>query len=219
MSNFPSSPRLTKGAIVSIDLPSSIPQVIIFQYNPHSLTRTLEPKTGEGEGDHSEVFRLKGAPVESISLDIELDATDQLEHPDQNPTVTKMGIYPQLAALEMILYPKMTGVIANAVLAAIGIQEVVPPEGPFILFIWGPKRVLPVRLTSFSITEEAYDTSLNPIQAKVSLKLRVLSYDDFNPTHPGYAAFLAHQAIKEAMAALGSVKNISAAVAGSVQLF
>lgn len=219
MSGFPRSPRLTKGAIVSIDLPSPIPQVIIFQYNPDSLTRTLEPKTSEGEGDRSEALRLKGAPVETISLDMELDATDQLERPDQNPIATSMGVYPQLAALEMILYPKMAGIITNVVLAALGIQEVVPPEGPFTLFIWGPKRVLPVRLTKFSITEEAYDINLNPIRAKVSLTLSVLSYDDFAPTHLGYYVFAAHQVIKETMAAIGSVGSLAGVASGSAKLF
>ena len=68
------------------------------------------------------------------------------------------------------------------------------------LFVWGPKRALPVKLNEFSITEEAHDMHLNPIRAKVSLGLRVLSYSDLPLTHPGYALFLAHQVTKEAMA-------------------
>jgi hypothetical protein len=119
-----------------------------------------------------------------------------------------MGIYPQLSALEMLLYPKMAMVIANTILLATGTIEVVPVEGPFTLFIWGPKRVLPVRLTEFSITEESYDPNLNPTRAKVSLGLRVLNYNDFPISHPGYSMFLAHQGIKEAMAVIGSVGNI-----------
>jgi len=142
--------------------------------------------------------------VETISLDAELDATDQLEHPDENRIAASMGIHPQLAALEMMLYPKSGLVIDNAALAALGTMEIVPPEGPFTVFVWGEKRVLPVRLTSFRVTEEAYDTNLNPIRAKVSLTLRVLSYADVSRTHPGYALFLAHQVAKEAMAAISS---------------
>lgn len=209
MSSSPRSPRLTKGALISYDIGSPIPKVILFQYNPDSLTRTLEARTSGGEGARSEAFRLKGPPVETISLDAELDATDQLEHPDENRIAASMGIHPQLAALEMMLYPKSGLVIANAALAALGTMEIVPPEGPFTVFVWGEKRVLPVRLTSFRVTEEAYDTNLNPIRAKVSLTLRVLSYADVNRTHPGYALFLAHQVTKEAMAAISGATAAS----------
>ena len=211
MTTFPGAPRLLKGAIVGIDLFNPLHSVILFQYNPHTLTRTLQPQTagGEGGGDRSEALRLKGAPIENIKLDIEIDATDQLEQADD--TAVNLGIYPQLSALEMLLYPKSALVIANTVLLALGTIEVLPPVAPFTLFIWGPKRVLPIRLTEFSITEEGHDVNLNPIRATVSLGLRVLSYNDLKVTHPGYHIFLAHQVVKEAMAVIGSVDNLSAA--------
>jgi hypothetical protein len=75
--------------------------------------------------------------------------------------------------------------------------------------------VLPVRLTTFSIAEEAYDVNLNPIRAKVTLGLQVLSYNDLPLSHPGYALFLAHQVVKETMATISSVGNISSLVSGS----
>jgi hypothetical protein len=207
MSTFPGSPRLVKGAIIGIDLTNPLASVVIFQYNPDTLTRTLTAQSaGSGSDSRSEPQRLKGPPTENIKLDIEIDATDQLETADG--VATSMGIYPQLSALEMLLYPKMAKVIANTILLATGTIEVVPVEGPFTLFVWGPKRVLPVRLTEFSITEESYDPSLNPTRAKVSLGLRVLNYNDFPITHPGFSMFLAHQGIKEAMAMIGSVGNI-----------
>jgi hypothetical protein len=215
MGAFPGSPRLLKGALVGIELFSPVPSVIVFQYNPESLTRTLAPQT-TGGGDRSEALRLKGAPVESLSVSIELDATDQLEKAEG--TATSVGIYPQLAALEMLVYPKSALVIANTVLLAVGTIEIVPPVAPLTLFIWGPQRVLPVRLTQFSITEELHDVNLNPIRAKVSLGLQVLSYNDLPLTHPGYALFLAHQVVKEAMAAVGSLSNLSAVAGGSVNL-
>src|SRR5215475_7848253 len=143
MSSFPGSPRLVKGAIVSIDLPSPIPQIIIFQYNPDTLTRSLSLRGARGgaktEGARAETSRVKGPPMENINLEIELDATDQLEHPDQNPVTTFMGIYPQLASLEMILYPKLTGVILNAALSAAGVTQITSMESPFTLFIYGKK--------------------------------------------------------------------------------
>ena len=99
---------------------------------------------GEG-GDRSEVLRLKGAPVETINLEVEIDATDQLE--TGSSLAISQGIYPQLAALEMLIYPKSALVIANTALLALGTIEVAPPMAPLTLFIWGSKRVLPVRLT------------------------------------------------------------------------
>ncbi len=217
MTTFPGSPRLSKGAIVGMDIFNPLASVIIFQYNPETLTRTLQAQTaGGGEGDRSEALRLKGPPVETIKLDVEVDATDQLEKADG--VASSMGIYPQLSALEMLLYPKSALTIANTVLLATGTIEVIPPEAPFTLFIWGPKRVLPVRLSSFSITEELHDPSLNPIHAKVSLELRVLSTSDFSVLHPGYALFLAHQVVKETMAVIGSVGSLGGVAGGSVSL-
>jgi Contractile injection system tube protein len=211
MSSFPRSPRLTKGAIISFDPFNIVPQIIIFQYNPETLTRSLQSqRTNQQGGATAETFRLKGPPTETISLNIELDAADQLEKPEHNAVAATMGVYPQLSALEMILYPKSDLVIANTRLTAAGAIEIIPAEEPFTLFIWGAKRVLPVRLTSFSITEELHDPNLNPISAKISLQLQVLSYADFKVTHQGYALFLAHQIVKETMAAAGSINNLSA---------
>jgi hypothetical protein len=208
MTTFPGSPRLMKGAIVGIDPFNPLASIVLFQYNPDTLTRTLTAQTtGAQGGDRSEAMRLKGAPTEDIRLDIEIDATDQLEKGDA--LTGALGIYPQLSALEMLIYPKSALVIANTVLLAAGTIEVIPAAAPLTLFIWGPKRILPVCLTTFSITEEAYDTGLNPIRAKVSLGLRVLSYNDLPLTHPGYSLFLAHQVVKEAMAMIGSVGNIA----------
>jgi hypothetical protein len=216
MTTFPGSPRLIKGAIVGIDIFNPLASVILFQYNPDTLTRTLQAKmSGEG-GDRSEALRLEGAPEETITLDIEIDATDQLEKAEG--TAVSMGIYPQLSALEMLIYPKSAVVIANTALLATGTIETIQPMAPLTLFVWGPKRVLPVRLTDFSITEEAYDVNLNPIRAKVSLGLRVLSYNDLPLTHPGYYLFLAHQVVKETMATIGSVNNIAAVAGGSINL-
>ncbi|WP_322486844.1 hypothetical protein [Chloroflexus sp.] len=207
MTTFPRSPRLLKGALVSFDLPNPKPAVIVFQYNPDTLSRTLEAQTG-GEG--ADALRIKGAPVETIKLDIELDATDQLE---QGAATT--GLHPQLAALEVLIYPKSALVVANTALLNAGTIEILPPQAPFTLFIWGPKRVLPVRLTEFSITEEAYDPQLNPIRANVSLGLRVLSYNDLPVANPGYHLFLAHQIVKETMAAIARTGSLDAAGAGA----
>ena len=216
MTTFPGSPRLLKGALVTLALPNPIPTVIPFQYNPETLSRSLEIQAGGGEGDRSEVLRLKGAPVESIKLDIELDATDRLAEGDES--AVNLGIHPQLAAMELLAYPQTGVVIANTILMALGTIEIIPPDAPFTLFIWGSKRVLPVRLSELSITEEAYDVNLNPIRAKVSLGLRVLTYNDLPLSHPGYGLFLAHQVVKEALAIVARANNLDAVLGGNARL-
>ncbi len=217
MTTFPGSPKLTKGAIIGMDLLNPLASVIIFQYNPKSLTRKLDAQTSGEGGARSEVLRLSGPPVETITInELEIDATDQLEQ--AQATATSMGIYPQLSALEMLIYPKSALVIANTVLLAVGTIEVVPAEAPFTLFVWGAKRVLPVRITGFTITEQEYDPNLNPIRATVNLGMNVLTYNDFPVSHPGYALFLAHQVVKETMAVVGSVSDVGAVAGGNISL-
>jgi len=214
----PNSPRVLRGALIGFDIFNPLASVIVFQYNPDTLTRTLQPQNmGNEAGDRAEVTRLKGAPVETIKLDAEIDATDQLETAD---TLTEtLGIYPQLSALEMLVYPKSAQVILNTALLAAGTIEIVPPVSPITLFVWGLKRVLPVRVTEFSITEEAHDTNLNPLRAKVSLGLRVLSYNDLSIIDPSYYLYLTHHVVKETMASIGSVKNAGSLIGGNVSLF
>jgi hypothetical protein len=223
MTTFPGSPKLMKGAIVGIDIrnpqqeKTRLASVILFQYNPKELTRKLQAQTVGGEGgDRTEVLRLKGAPIETITLKVEFDATDKLEKADG--TAVAMGIQPQLSALEMLLYPKSQLIIANTQLMATGTLEIIPPVAPFTVFIWGPKRVLPVRLSDFSITEKEYDVNLNPIRAEVDLSLTVLSYNDFPMNHPGYYMFLSHQVVKETMAVIGSAGDLSAVAGGMIDL-
>lgn len=218
MSTFPGSPRLLKGAIIGLDPTKPLASVVVFQYNPDSLTRRVEARSsgGNDHADRSEAFRLTGPPKETISCSVEIDATDQLEQ--ANPLAVVSGIHPTLAALEMLLYPSSATTIANTALAMAGNLEIIPPEAPLTLFFWGPARVLPVRITSLSITEEAYDTLLNPIRAKVDLTLNVLSYFDLKITNPGYHLFLAHHIAKEVLANT-NIANSAENVVGAMKLF
>ena len=210
MTTFPNSPRLQKGAIIGLDPANPQTSIIVFQYNPDTLTRTLTSQTSGSNADQGEVLRLKGPPQETIKLDVEIDATDQLEQAKE--PATTMGIYPILASLEMLLYPKSRLVIANEVLMNMGMIEIIPPEAPLTLFAWGAKRVLPVRLTSFTITEEAFDPSLNPIRARVSLDMRVLNYQDLGLASVGGALFMAHQIAKETMATISGGGAVAASI-------
>jgi hypothetical protein len=128
---------------------------------------------------------------------VEIDATDQLEAGD--PTTESLGILPALAALEAMLYPPSAVAVANEVLARIGIVEILPMEAPLTLLVWGARRILPVAITEFSVTEESFDLALNPLQAKVDLGLKVLSYSELGLLSPGGALSLANHIAIEAL--------------------
>ena len=210
MSNFEAD-RWLKGAIVVVDAQSpTTKSTIVFQYNPATLTRRLNHRTAgaaagaAGKGDARRVSALlyQGAPQETINLDIEIDAIDLLG--SSGTGSLSAGIHPQLAALEMLLYPLSREVTKADSITAQGQTEIISGyAAPYTLFVWGPKRVLPVQITSFDITEEQFDSKLNPIRATVKLGLQVLSYSDLMPTHPGYNLFLAYQKQQEQLAAEG----------------
>ena len=204
MASFPGSPKLVKGGIVLIDPETSaIIRIIALQYNPETLSRTLQAKsTAKEGGDRSEPMRLSGPPVETLKLEAAIDATDQLEAAD--PVTTKVGIQPQLAALEMLIYPTTDQLRASNASAQSGTMEIAAMESPLTLFVWNKNRIIPVRITEFSITEEAFDTGLNPVRAKVSLGMRVLSVDDLGFDHRGGSLYMGYQQNKEQLSALFS---------------
>ena len=202
MTTFPNSPRLIKGGIVLIDPDTAVVRrIIVLQYNPDTLSRSFQPQTVKESGDRSEAMRLTGPPMETIKLDAEIDATDQLEFPDQNRTAVEFGIQPQLAALETIVYPTSSQLLSNNSMAQAGMLEILPMMSALPLFIWSKSRIVPVRITDFSVTEEAFDPSLNPIRAKVSLGMRVLSVTDLGFDNKGGSLFMAYQQQKEQLAA------------------
>ena len=212
MSGFSGSPQLIKGGLVLIDPASGrILRIVKLQYNAETLTRTVTPQGIAGDGqDRSQALRLKGPAVETFKLEAELDATDQLEFPDRNATAVEVGLLPQLAALETIVYPQSAVLQANDALVAAGTLEIAPMEAPLTLFIWSKSRIVPVRITDFSVTEEAFDPALNPIRAKVSLGLRVLSVDDLGFQHKGGSLFMNYLRAKEQLAQRAPGATLSA---------
>jgi len=190
---------------------SAVRSVIALQYNPDSLTRTLQIQAlaGGQDGVRVDALRLRGPAVETIKLEAELDATDQLEFPRDNATAVQFGLQPQLAQLEMLVNPTVETLGADDSLANAGTLEIIPLEQPLTLFVWSKSRVVPVRLTDFSITEEAFDPSLNPIRAKVSLGLRVLNVDDLGFSHPGGRMFMTYLTNKERLASQAASVAIS----------
>jgi hypothetical protein len=196
----PRSPQLIRGGLVLVEADTGKAlRIITLQYNSDTLTRSLQIKgVGGDSGEFSEAMRLKGPPVETIKLEVEIDATDQLAA--GNAEAAEVGLHAQLALLETLVYPASADLRANNDEARSGSIEIVAMQKPLLLFVWGKTRVLPVRITEFSITEESFDIVLNPIRAKISLSLRVLTVDDVGFEHRGGSIFMSYLQQKEQMA-------------------
>lgn len=198
MSTFPGSPRLLKAGLVLIDPETAqVQRVVSLQYNPESVTRTLQVQGADEGSDRSEPLRLRGPAVETIKLEAEIDATDQLDAGDA--TAGDVGIHPQLAALETIVYPSSGQLETNNLLAGLGTLEILPMEAPLTLLVFGTSRVLPVRITDLTVTEEAFDPDLNPLRARVSLGMRVLTVDDVGFDHRAGSLFMTYLQQKEGL--------------------
>jgi hypothetical protein len=202
----PRSPKLLKASIVLVDAATrAARQTIVLQYNPDTLTRSLQIRGASENSDRSEALRLTGPPVETIQLEAEIDATDQLEDPRNNKSTVQSGIHPQLAALEALVFPTIRQLETVRSLARSGSMQLLAEESPLALFVWSAHRVVPVRVTEFRVTEEAFDPSLNPLRARVSIGLRVLNENDLGFDHHGSEVFRAYHRRKEQLA--GSVKH------------
>ena len=214
MSSFPGSPKLIKAGLVIVDASTArVLRIISLQYNSDSLTRSLTAQTAGGnDQDRVEPMRFKGPAVETFKLEADIDATDRLEFPDQNPSAGQFGVQPQLALLESLVQPSAAQLSAVDRQASSGTLEIAPMLAPLVLFVWGKSRIVPVKVTDFSITEEAFDPALNPIRAKVSLGLRVMSIDDLGFSSKGGSLFMAYLQSKEQLA--GKVQSVSFATLG-----
>lgn len=197
------APRVVRGGLVVLDPDSgAILRTVVLQYNPDTLTRSFQVQGvgGDGGADRAQPFRLKGPAIESIKLEAEIDATDALERPDEHATAVAYGIGPQLALLEGLVNPTSADLQALGALSQSGTLEILPPEAPLTLFVWGANRVAPVRVTDVSIVEESFDPALNPMRAKVNLGLRVMTTDDLGFVRRGGAMFLNYLRSREALA-------------------
>jgi hypothetical protein len=192
MSGFPGSPKTLTGGFVEMDSEGKqVLRTVPFQYNPITLSRTLALRAAKVDsGDRLEGLRLTGPPTETMKIDIELDATDRLERPNDNPETVANGIAPELADLEMMITPGSADLEASNRLALTGTIEVLPLPSPMLLLVFGANRTLPVRINDFSIVEEEFDVNLNPIRARISLGLRLLSIDDLAYGSKGAELFM-----------------------------
>ncbi|MFC8666340.1 MULTISPECIES: hypothetical protein [Streptomyces] len=206
MTRYADIPKPIRSGIVVVDPDRGTPQrIIVLQFNPDTLERSLSPQSaggsgdsgggGSGTGDRNEALRLKGPAQETWKFTAEIDATDQFE------VAAPDGIHPQLATLEMLVQPTTQQLRDASRLSQKGTIEISPIEMPLTLFTWGSKRVMPVRLTELSINESAFDVNLNPIRASLGIGLKVLTVSDLPAGHRGADLYMAHLAQKERLAA------------------
>jgi hypothetical protein len=211
-SGFPGSPRMLRGGLVRIDpTVQQLLDVVVFQYNPDTLTRTIQPRAIGGEpGDRLEVLRLTGPPHETIKFDAEIDAVDQLEDPTATASqpVVEQGLLPALAVLERLVTPSAAELAAVDALYDSGMLEVAPMESPLVVLVWGVKRVVPVLVSSLSFTEEAFDPSLQPIRVKASIECKVLTSSDLPLQHVGGSLYIAYRQAVEQLATLVTAVDV-----------
>ncbi|TYB39675.1 hypothetical protein FXF50_04660 [Micromonospora sp. AP08] len=193
-------PRLVKGGLVQVDGGTgAILRVVSLQYNPDSLARNLKLQQSAEGSDVTEALRITGPPIETLKIEAEFDATDAMEKPEQHPATVALGIHSQLAALEGLVHPRVDDLIRRDALAASGAIEILPSRGPLTLFVWSARRILPVQVTEFAVTEEAFDALLNPIRAKVSIGMRVLTAGDLGYDRRGGGIYLSYLRAKESL--------------------
>jgi hypothetical protein len=197
---------LIKGALASFSDPllGAVPTIVTFQYNPGTVTRVfrLQPKGGTAEGTGSALNASDNA-VEEYTLTLELDATDGLER--GGPLTTAYGVSPRLAALEMLMQPVGKSVLGGLVGSVLGTGSQSIPAGklPLVLFLWGPSRITPVKLTSLTIRETSFDELLHPIHASADLGFTVLRPTDVPESERlAHAAAVYYQGTREAKAVL-----------------
>jgi len=201
MTTFPGSPKTLKGGFVIMDAEGKkLERTIAFQFNPDAVTRTLTPRGAKVDaGDRLEGLRLVGPPIETVKLEIEIDAADRLEHPKDNPATLENGIAAELADLETILTRSIADIVSAEQLTRSGTLEILPLPSPLVLLVLGNNRVLPVRITELSIVEEAFDTRLNPIRARISVALKALNIDDLAFGSKGAELYLTAARRKDAL--------------------
>jgi hypothetical protein len=205
MTSYPNSPTILKAALISLPQGLPIPRLVMLQYNPEQLTRKLEPNFEKTGDTPTGTNLLAGPATEKISMTARISAVDQLQ--DNDVTARVFGIHPQLATLEMMMFPSPTAVLKDLAEMAIGMLEIVPSASPLTILVWGPMRVQPVQLTGYDVTEVMHDRILNPINAEVTLDMKVLTYQDFAPDQAGYYLYLANLAQRELMSLIGTVQS------------
>ncbi len=210
---------LMRGALIEYgsDFMGPIPNVVIFQFNPETLSRTVQIPPRPASATARETTQAGQPSIEKITLKASFSAADELG--DNKALARLFGVGTRLAALEKMVYP--SNELTAAIGAALGLggsstggdlrQPIPRQKMPRILFIWGPLKVLPVVLESMSITEQQYDFLLNPTQAEVSITMAVNSNDQCSDDNIGKGALSYSNMAKDAQA-MANLSNTAAQI-------
>jgi len=239
--------KYVRGALVEFQAPTflvPVPNVIIFQYNPETITHTWTqpqeaPESGATVGHNP--LAVRAVPGESFGMTVVMDAGDTIA---DGSVVTAgialaTGVYSRLAALELLEYPtdafagsKLIGSVSASVSvggvslfgsAATSVSAKVPKSTvPVVLFVWGPGRIVPIRVTGLTITEKLYDPLLNPTHAEAQLSLRVLTPEELSTVEGtlGQIAKVAYtysQGLRQALA-IANLANAGEGIIGMLPL-
>jgi len=238
--------KFIKGALVEFMetflLP--LPNVIVFQFNPETMTHSwTQPAAAGGSGADANPLAVRGVPGESFSFTVMLDSNDSIadSNPISGPLAEVSGVYSRLAALEMLQYPvggSGSGGLLGSVSASVSIggsslslggsagasvkRDIPQSQVPTVLFVWGPGRIVPVRVTNLTITEKLYDNLLNPIHAEAQLGLRVLTPEELKfVTGPlkeiAKGAYAYSQGLREALA-VANLGNAAESIIGMLPI-
>ncbi len=184
----PTQNPLVKGALIS-KTTEGRKKSIFFQYNPESVKRTLTPSYYGRDTGGAGAVRFSGAPEESISLEILLDATEEM----RASSAKTAGVRPLLAALSLLAYPDLQKIKDREKKLKKGIIEAAPIEAPQLLFVFGQTRVIPVQLKSISVTEQLFNNALTPVRATVALEMTAVSYSDVTSDNANWESFVSYQ--------------------------
>ncbi|WP_295386975.1 hypothetical protein [uncultured Thiodictyon sp.] len=218
-----------------------LPNAILFQFNPESIVHAWSPAAAPSQGGNDNPLAVSGLPGEKFDFTLHVDAADMIADgsPVAEGLATVSGVYTRLAALEMLMHP--TGSSADTLLGAVSVsvgaggvsagadgtagsaRPVPAAQLPTVLFVWGPGRVLPVKVTSLSITETRYDaTLLNPTHAEARVGLAVLTPKELQYVAGPLAdiargAYVYSQGLREALA-IANLANSAESIIGMLPL-
>ncbi len=208
-----------KGAFINLGagLLGALPNIVVFQFNPESITRSpslVQPPPPSSGAGNNNALQQPADPSESMSFSLKVDASDQLAQ--ANPIAAASGILPTLSALELLMVPKSSLSINLFKLSGGANPYQNPPNKlPTVLFFWGAFRIVPVSITSMSITETEYDTLLNPVRAEISVSLQVLTPSQLATDDTlALGAYKYSQGVKEVMAALNLANSAQLGISG-----
>ena len=210
-----------KGAFLSFGagLLGALPNIVVFQFNPTQVTRTPslpQPLPPIDDSGITDALQQSSLPGETMSFSLRLDANELLAQ--SNPIAAASGILPTLSALELLMVPKSAMQINLVSLVKGGAApfQLPPNKLPTVLFFWGPFRIVPVAITSLTITETEYDTLLNPVRADISVSLQVLIPSQLAGDTIANGAYKYSQGVKEVMAALNTANAVQFGVSSAI---